>query len=298
MSQKPAGCQLPLDFFEDHLPAKPYHTDDLALGLQIRKKAQALKSRYVQPNGPTHRYWLVFDIDRPDAGLYWDQVNAPPPNIVAINPENGHGHIFYALETPVRTAPDGSLSALKYAAAVEAGLREKLAADPGYSALIAKNPTHKHWFVRSWESHLYTLDELASYIDLPEKSPKRENCAGLGRNCDLFGRLRRWSYRAIRQGWPDYDRWFEAVLTRAQGLNTYAEPLQYNEIKATAKSVARYTHRKFSPEGFSAWQAKQGAKGGRVSKGGGVKKDVNSIESKRPWEALGISRATYYRLKR
>lgn len=294
MSQKPAGCQLPLEFFEDHLPLKPYHTEDLALGLKIRKKAEALKSRYVQPNGPTHRYWLVFDIDRPDAGLYWDQVNAPPPNIVAINPENGHGHVFYALETPVRTAPDGSLSALKFAAAVEAGLREKLAADPGYSALIAKNPTHKHWFVCSWENHLYTLDELTSYIDLPEKPPKRENCAGLGRNCDLFDRLRKWAYRAVRQGWPDYDRWHEAVLTRAQGLNTYAEPLQHSEIKATAKSVARYTHRKFSPEGFSAWQAHQGRKGGKASKRG---PEADSERTLKPWEAMGVSRRTYYRRK-
>lgn len=257
MSETQAGCQFPLDFFEEKLPLKPYHTDDLALGLQIRKKAQALKSRYVQHDGPTHKYWFVFDLDRPDAGMHWDTVGAPAPNIVAVNPHNGHAHLLYALETPVRTAPDGSLKALKYAAAVEAGLSEKLGADRGYSGLICKNPLHSHWFVKVWETELYTLDWLADYVELSQSQKCESSPVGLGRNCDLFERLRKWAYRAVRQGWPDYDRWFEAVFTRAQAYNNFENPLQINEVKATAKSVARYTHRKFSPEGFSAWQAYQ-----------------------------------------
>lgn len=56
-----------------------------------------------------------------------------------------------------------------------------------------------------------------------------------------------------------------------EGYNkkTFKEPLPQSEIKATAKSVARWTHKNFSAAGFSEWQAKQGAKGGKVSKGGG-----------------------------
>ena len=295
MSEKQAGCQFPLDFFESHLPLKPYHTDDLALGLQIRKKAQALKSRYVQQDGPTHKYWFVFDQDRTDAGLHWDHINAPAPNIVAVNPHNGHAHLLYALETPVRTAPDGSLKALKYAAAVENALREKLGADPGYSSLICKNPLHSHWFVKVWETELYTLDWLADYVELSQSQKCESSPVGLGRNCDLFERLRKWAYRAVRQGWPEYDRWFEAVFTRAQAYNTFDNPLPINEVKATAKSVARYTHRKFSPEGFSAWQAKQGAKGGKI--GGKISKGGGRKSLGEPWKALGISRRTYFRWK-
>ncbi|MGD6738122.1 primase C-terminal domain-containing protein [Photobacterium leiognathi subsp. mandapamensis] len=55
--------------------------------------------------------------------------------------------------------------------------------------------------------------------------------------------------------------------------NNLQNPLTENEVKHTAKSVAKWTHKHFSSAGFSAWQAKQGAKGGKVggkiSKGGG-----------------------------
>jgi len=50
-------------------------------------------------------------------------------------------------------------------------------------------------------------------------------------------------------------------------------PLPVSEIKATAKSIARWVWNRFTPAGFSQVQAHRGAKGGRiggkVSKGGG-----------------------------
>ena len=55
-----------------------------------------------------------------------------------------------------------------------------------------------------------------------------------------------------------------AVEQRAHAYNDFPTPLPHNEVQHTAKSVARYTHRNFSPAGFSAWQAAQGAKGGRA----------------------------------
>ncbi|EOA8959569.1 hypothetical protein ACIMS1_005309 [Vibrio harveyi] len=35
----------------------------------------------------------------------------------------------------------------------------------------------------------------------------------------MFEYLSKWSYKAIRQGWPDYEQWFEACFTRAMGYN-------------------------------------------------------------------------------
>lgn len=285
--------------FIERLPARPYCTDDLRAGLVIRTKKIALTKPYLQYDGPTHRFWLVFDVDHPDAGLRWSDVNAPPPNLVVINPVNGHAHYLYALETSVRTAPDGSLKALKYAAMVESGLRAKIGADAGYSGLVTKNPVDKDWICKSWTDHLYTLDELADYVDLTtvtisRKAANDDDVAGLGRNCDLFERLRKWSYRAIRQGWPDSERWHEAVLQRAQMLNDYSTPLAYNEVKATAKSVAKWTYSRFSDSEFSAIQASRGQRGGKVSKRGPV---ADSERTLKPWEDLGISRRTYYRRK-
>ncbi|MCT7948103.1 replication initiation protein [Shewanella septentrionalis] len=261
-----------LTLFEQRLPKKPYYSDDLSNGLSIIAAKKAVKSRYIQHNGPTHKHWLVFDVDRFDATMCWDDLGAPAPNIVATNRENGHAHLIYGLEIPVRTAPDGSSKALRYAAAVEAALRAKLGADEGYTGLICKNPLNPHWLVSTWEPNLYTLDWLADYLDLSAYSgSKRLLGNGLGRNCNLFDYLSKWAFKAIRQGYPQYDRWLEAVLTRAQAYNNkeFTSPLPLSEVKATAKSVAKFTHKNFSAAGFSAWQARQGAKGGRKSKGGG-----------------------------
>ncbi len=116
---------------------------------------------------------------------------------------------------------------------------------------------------------------------------------GLGRNCNLFDSVRQWAYKAIRQGWPEYGQWLEAVKTRAYGYNTrFTDPLPVAEVDHTAKSIAKWTHRHMSSAGFSAWQAAQGAKGGKRS---GVTRRKGSITEAKPWEALGISRATWYR---
>lgn len=264
MSQHTHTQQLQL--FKQRLPQKPYHTDILGTKLKIADLQRAVAAKYIQHNGPTHCYWLVFDVDRPAAAIDWSDRNCPPPTITVMNPENGHAHLLYALELPVRTAPDGSSAALRYAAAVEAALRAKLDADPGYTGLICKNPLNPWWQVAFWCDHLYSLGDLDSWLDLSQYSDRRKRLPdyGLGRNCTLFDRLRHWAYKAVRQGWPEYERWFEAVLTRAEAYNDYENPLPHSEVKATARSVARYTHRNFSPEGFSAWQAAQGKKGGKA----------------------------------
>lgn len=306
MTQYGATCQAPqanLALFRQRLPRKPYHTDNPNHGVRIRDVQRALSARYIQPNGPTHRYWLVYDVDRSGAALDWNDRNAPPPTIVATNPANGHAHLIYGLDVPVRTAPGAKSAPLRYAAAVDCALRALLDADEGYAGLICKNPLHPHWRVTEWEPRLYELGDLDSWLDLSAYSDRRKRLPdyGLGRNCNLFEHLRRWAYRAIRQGWPEYDRWFEACLTKAEGYNiqqfagTEAGKLPFNEVKATAKSVATYTHQHFSPEGFRAYQAAQGRKGGLAS---GKARRAGSDAEKQPWAALGISRRTYYYRKK
>lgn len=265
----------PLTLFEKRLPKKPYSTDYLGAGLNINSVKQAIKSRYIQHNGPTHQYWLVFDVDRAGAAIDWADRSCPPPNFTVKNPANGHAHIFYGLQVSVRTAPDGSASALRYAAAVESALRLKLDADPGYSGLVSKNPLNPFWQVAVWEENLYTLSDLESWLDISVKN-KTEQEYGLGRNCALFEKLRMWAYRAIRQGWPEYERWLEAVLTRADAYNDFNNPLGFNEVKATARSVAKYTYKNFSKEGFSRWQAVQGAKGGKAKGRANAEKRVQA----------------------
>lgn len=296
MDQQHQATQL--DLFRDRLPAKPYHTDDLRAGLQVRRAERAALARYIQPNGPTHKYWLVYDIDRPGAAIDWNDRNCPPPSITAMNPANGHAHLIYGLEIPIRTAPDAKSDPLRYAGAVDCALLHALGADPSYSGLICKNPLHPHWQVTSWEPRLYTLAELDSWLDLQPAQDRRKRLPdyGLGRNCNLFEQLRLWAYRAIRQGWPDFERWQAACLDRALMYNAgFSTPLDHQEAAHVARSVGKWVHRQFDPAAFSAWQAAQGRKGGIRS--GEVRRAGSEAETE-PWAALGISRRTYYNRKR
>ena len=104
---------------------------------------------------------------------------------------------------------------------------------------------------------------------------------GLGRNCTLFEKTRLWAYKAIRQGWPDYPAWLAACVDRASGYNAqFEQPLPANEVRHTAKSIAKWTHQHLSPAGFrrgagpercEGWQGIQGR--GRPSNSGKDKAD-------------------------
>ena len=260
------GKSRQLDLFASHLPAKPFCTDSLPAGLVIRAKQEAIYKRYIQPNGPTHLYFLVFDLDRATAAYDWEELGCPPPNIIAINPDNGHAHAIYILEIPVRKAPDAVLKPLRYAAAVEYALCEKLQADYGYAGLICKNPLHNYWIVRTLQEAPYTLGWLADYINLNKVDyRKRPADYGLGRNCTVFNSLRLWAYKAIREKWANYGDWYRACLERATSYNTFPAPLSINEVRSTAKSVAKWVWKNFDEKQFSLIQAARGRRGGRKS---------------------------------
>ena len=302
-----------LQLFSSALPAKPYYTDDLATGLHIAKAEIAKKAKYIQHNGPTHMLWLAFDIDRPGAAMDWSDRGAPAPNLTVMNRSNAHAHALYALQTPVRTAPDGRKAPLLYAAAVENALCELLDADRGYSGLIVKNPLHHHWQVTQWHHETYELGELADYLDLKTPAQRKKVVAdyGLGRNCTLFEELRNWSYRAIRQGWPAYRQWLDACVTRAQMINlNFSNPLPFSEVKATATSVAKWTHKRITESDFeyfvakthtSEIQARRGRLGGQAKGKTRREQGIELIAQGRTVEEVmaitGASRATIFNWK-
>ncbi|WP_109374408.1 replication initiation protein [Proteus genomosp. 6] len=298
-----------LALFNERLPHKPYYSDDLQFGVRIAAKDRAILAKYIQFNQPHAQFWLGFDVDRQGAALDWSDRNAPAPTFTIMNPKNGHAHLLYGLETAIRTAPDGRMKPLKYAAAVENALRKKLDADIGYSGLICQNPNHEHWQVNAWQTELYTLDWLADSLDLTSANDKEIiTDYGLGRNCQLFEQTRKWAYRAIRQGWPAYEQWLQACIERTKAYNIrFLTPLDENEVLSVAKSIAKWTYSKFSKASFNEYvirthtseiQKNRGKIGGKISRGGGRPKgsiSLNSINSQEKWIELGISRSTYYR---
>ena len=274
--------------FIQHIPPRPYCTDELGAGLQIRPKATALQRAYLQPNGPGMVWVLVYDVDRrvvdPERWTpVWENAGMPEPNFATINRASGRGHVVYALAAGVCKTSAAKVKPLRYVAAIQHGMCAALDADPGYAGLVTKNPLHDRW--QTWEIHgqCFTLGDLAEYLDLSAANarqyrvPEGERPHGLGRNCTLFDDGREWAYSAIRDHWaPDgLPRWSEAVLAHLSALNgQFSEPLPFAEVKATARSISKWTWRNITPQGRQELiqrthtpevQAERGRKGGLAS---------------------------------
>jgi len=182
--------------------------------------------------------------------------------------------LVYGITAPVLVDGLGARDApLRYLCAVESMMRERLQADPGYSGLITKNPAHPLWRTLRGPRLAYDLCELAEYLPGIEKyRPKRRapEEVGLGRNVALFDLTRKWAYKAIRSYWggglDGWNRWLSVANSRSLVYNgDFKQPLGGREVWHIARSVAKWTWRNTTAEGFSAWQTKTGAKGGVAS---------------------------------
>lgn len=287
-----------LEEFLKSLPRKPYCMVEKPGFMLIRTKSIAVKKPYIQINPPLTTIYFIFDDDKDDAALSWFDAGLPKPFWTTQNPVNGHSHHCYKLEIPLCTSDFASIKAIKYAQAVYYAYALKMGADRNYSHLITKNPLHPQWRTTFWTERAYSLDYLADFVDLPKRIPKKLEVVGLGRNVTMFEKGRHWAYKAIRD-YMHYEtshEWEKAVRAKIGEINSeFEQPLPYSEVKATAKSIAKWVWQRFSYGDFSEIQAKRGAKGGAKSKRG-PKED--SARSTKPWEALGVSRATYYRNKK
>ena len=290
--------------FIGNLPTKPYCTDDLSTGLKIRPRDTALAFKYIQPNSPFYQYYFVLDLDYESAlsEILYSLDGIPMPNFVAETPHSGRLHAFFELKTPIYTTDASRQKPIMLANAVYLRLQQLFGADLGYSGLISKNPIHEQWRTYSLRKKPYTLTELSSKLDIDwqevKKPPKQHEAIGLGRNCYIFHTARFWAYKAVREyRGKAYNNWLQAVIDHCLKLNEgITEPMQYNEIKCIAKSISRYCWKKdaYHYQEFIQRQAYKGASGGKKSKRG-CKND--SERTLKPWEAMGISRATFYRRK-
>lgn len=249
--------QTQLELFADNLPHKPYCTDEKGW-LQVRKKATAISKRYIQHNQPCMVHWLVYDYDRAGALDHIGQNQLPVPNIVATNPANGNSHLFYRLADPVCTSDHARLKPMQLLAKIDFVMTEQLEADAGYQGFISKNVLHKHWKVQEVNQHPWNLADFLEWIDLPKRLPKRAKTQGLGRNCTMFEEARWWAYSQVLSYRlaGDSGGFHEAVLRYCETINEgFPSPLNFSEVKATAKSIARWTlkHYRGSAMSDEAW---------------------------------------------
>jgi hypothetical protein len=262
--------------FIKNLPHKPYCSWGKGTATLVRSKLNAIKLPLIQVNPPHLVNYLVFDIDAKDAYLHFFDADLPTPTWIAKNRKNGHCHVCYELKTPVCKTASAKLKPLRYLASIEYTYGKKLGADIGYVGLLTKNPIDQDWDVSYLNPRPFDLDELADYVDL-ETRPQSDKSFGLGRNCYIFDVTRQWAYKAIRElSSAGYDSWYNQVLKIALNANhAFLQPLPYNEVKSTAKSISKWVWRNHTSAEFqTAFSKKQsirasiGVVKGNVSKGG------------------------------
>lgn len=248
------------DLFTASAPRRPYCADDLGQGVRIRSQAQALAHRYIQHNPPQALAFLVFDFDGEGALVAHQDAGLPEPSWCAESRDTRRGHLAYALACPIITSDAARAAPVRYAAAVQQAYTDALRADPGYANFLTKTPGHEDWHTRWGRAEPFNLEELADYLPhgLPAikqiRATPRHDASGLLRNVCLFEDLRKWSYRA-RLRFDDPDPWHDACHRHALGINGgFPNPLPANEVKATAKSVAKWVWQRFNAAGFSEVQ--------------------------------------------
>jgi len=267
-------------------PRRPYCSADVkTYGLHIRPLAQAAAHKYVQINPPAQIQYLIFDVDHAAGAWAWESDGLPPP-AWTVTGSSGHGHIVYRLARSVCKSQAARQAPQRWAKALYLALRSRMRADPSYSRHVTRSPLHPGAHVWTGPDSAragYDLGYLAEFVArelaAPAPEPEPEPEPGHGRNRTLFDTLRVWAYVAVRAYVRSSDassaeRFAEHALQHALERNSdlfATRALSYNEVKQTAKSVARWTWRHAqeavaaSDARFSAVQAARGRAGGAAS---------------------------------
>ncbi|MFW2087467.1 replication initiation protein, partial [Acinetobacter baumannii] len=258
---------------------------------------------YIQLNSPFYQKYLILDLDYEHslAEILFSRVGIPLPNFVTASFQGGKSHIVFELEEPIYKTNASKQKIIAFAHAIIMRLQELFDADIGYSGTITKNPISPNWRVTELRKKPYSLYELAEKIDLPRKDYSKQKISvdeaiGLGRNCYVFYTACPFAYQEIRayRG-KTYSQWEMAMIDHCMSLNeNLSEPMTYREVRCIAKSISRFCWKNdaYCYQEFIDRQKRKGSLGGKKSKRGAK---ANSERSTKPWEAMGISRATYYR---
>lgn len=268
----------------EKLPSHIYCTDDYRYGGQQMSKSFGIKKNYIQVNTPTYQQAILLDHDDEAfmADLRYEYSHLPIPNIVIENKGNGRAHSITLLRSPVPKTEKSHKHPIAYCKAVETALTLEYDADPYYNHIWVKNPFSDAYRVHVLRDEPYDLGELADKLEIKPftakeakaeiaLAKKRAESEGhfLGRNCHLFDMVRHWAYQEIRKyRGVDLEVWRSAVMQETIVQNAMLNsPLDFNELKGIAKSIARWVWNKDGQveASFKAKQAYLGRRGGKAS---------------------------------
>ena len=238
----------------DEAPYLPRCSDNKTAA-KVRPREYAVRYPYMQVNRQGMVSWLIFDLDHSNP-LVWEDEGLPAPNIVVKNRKNGHSHLFYAI-APVCTTENARSKPIAYMKAVYEAMAARLNADPAYSGPVAKTPGHPWW--STWEIHNqeFDLGELSDYVDLAvrpfgSKGPDLDSVAH-SRHCTLFEDLRYYAYSIVNRereegSFQSFVRLLDAYAHNKNNFKAQGHSinLSVSQVKATVKSVSRWTWDKYT----------------------------------------------------
>lgn len=243
------------------------------------------------------RHFLMTDYDKPSCTAH--EIYDLEPNFVIYNVQTCTHQAFWLLTTPVH-CQDKNSPAYRYLRAVESAYDHQYDCDHAFAREVSRNPLFHGSDVDWRHDKPYELRELASVTNLNAHLGKKQRRlieSHLGRNDEVFNNLRLSGYDIVKNASQvDFERLFSQLIIIADRFNQYDPKLPDSEIRSICRSIARFCVGRFNQSmtnaQFSELQARRGAVGGKKSKRTKVK---TSARTTKPWDDLGISRATYYR---
>lgn len=224
-----------------------------------RPRHLAVRFPYMQINRRDMVSWLIFDLDHANPSV-WEDAGLPAPNLIVQNRKSRGAHLYYAIK-PVCTSLEARAKPMDYMKSIYSAMATKLKADIDFhSGPVAKTPGHPWWVTTELHNHEYELGQLADYVDLPLISPWAKNpnidLVSHSRHCIMFEWLRHYAYSIVKheqaQGtFEGFTRMLEAFAHNKNsfyGLG-FCQNLSQSSLKATVKSVARWTWERYTGSG-------------------------------------------------
>lgn len=220
-----------------------------------RPAEHALTQRFCQLNPRKRVGVLLLDIDHTN-GL--NDLDAPPPTYVTVNPKTGHLHAGYVLAAPVSVGAQSRRGPLELLRDVRNNLTHQLKADPSFGGLIARGPFHPEHATHLVSGRLWTLGELLRELPPMQNVSAREAAQAAaaaeneGRNVAVFEALRHVAYRVQDQGLTGASLMRE-VQQHADDLNRnviakhVAGQLSDRELSGIVRSICRWTETHRAP---------------------------------------------------
>jgi hypothetical protein len=242
----------------DEAPFLPRCSDDKTAS-RVRPRQYAIRYPYMQVNRPGMVSWLIFDLDHTKA-MIWEDVGLPAPNLIVRNRQSGHSHLYYAIP-PVCTTEAARSKPIAYMKAIYEAFAARLEADINFhSGPVAKTPGHPWWLTHELHARVYELGELADYVDLAAAKPWGKAVeleeVSHSRHCILFEYLRHYAYSIVNRerelgSFTSFTRLLEAYAHNRNSFQKlgFSENLPQSSLKATVKSVARWTWDRYTASG-------------------------------------------------